>query len=101
MDLNLQSILVVVPLCIGMTMEPTLSCLPRHICCRWCLVVMEVVVAVAQAGDDAKVVVAKALIGDGYLWLAAALLFLLDLLLHDLGLLHHCPLSGQMLLLEP
>jgi hypothetical protein len=54
-DLNLQSILVVVLLCIETATETIVSCLPRDICCRWCLVITDVVVAVAQADDDAVV----------------------------------------------
>jgi hypothetical protein len=47
MDTNLQSILVVALLCIEAATEPIVSYLPKDICYQWCLVIMEVVVAVA------------------------------------------------------
>jgi hypothetical protein len=82
-DLNLQSILVVVPLYIDVATEPTTSCLPMDICCRWCLGVTEVVVADARVGDDTVVLVfamaealAVAPAKKGCLWLAAASLAL-------------------------
>jgi hypothetical protein len=90
-DLNLQSILVVVSLCIEAAMEPIVCFLPRDICCRWVLVKMEVVVAVAQVGDDATVSIfvevkavvmealALALASKGCLFLVLALLTLLFL----------------------
>jgi hypothetical protein len=37
----------------------------------------------------------------GLLQLCLPCSFLLDMLLHDLGLLHYCPSSSHMLLLEP
>jgi hypothetical protein len=82
---------VVVVLCIEAAMESHVSCLPRNICYRWCLVVTEVVVTDAQVGDDASVsafamaeaivaeALALALANEGYLWIVAALLALLFL----------------------
>jgi hypothetical protein len=69
MDLSLQSILVEVALCIEAAMEPTASCRPTDICCRWCVVTTEVAAAVARPGGDVvvlafatvKVVVAEVL----------------------------------------
>jgi hypothetical protein len=88
-DLNLQSILVVVPLYAEAATEPVVGCLLRGICFRWCLVVMEVLVADAQVGDDSPISVsivaeaiaveAHALADEGCLWLVVALLALLFL----------------------
>jgi hypothetical protein len=87
-DLSLQSTLVEVLLCIEAGMGPTAGHRPMNICCRWCLVVVKVVV-VACTGDDVMGMVfagaepvaveALALAGEGCLWLAASLLALLFL----------------------
>jgi hypothetical protein len=55
MDLSLHSILVEVSLCIEAAMEPTASCRPTDICCRWCVVTTEVAAAVAWPGGDVVV----------------------------------------------
>jgi hypothetical protein len=86
-DLFLQSILVVASFCIEAATRPAVSCLPRDICYRWCLVVTWVVVADAQVGDDtavsafavAEATTAKALADKGCLWFAVAPLALLFL----------------------
>jgi hypothetical protein len=81
--LSLQSTLVVVVLCTEAAMEPATDCLLMDICCRWCLVVTEVVATDTLVGDDALVSVfvaaeatiaeALALAGEECLWLTATL----------------------------
>jgi hypothetical protein len=68
-DLNLQSIWAEVTLCIEAAMGPVAGHRSTDICCRWCLVMTKIVVAVARTGDDvaglvfvvAEVVAAEAL----------------------------------------
>jgi hypothetical protein len=78
---------VEVALYIEAIMEPAASHQPTSICYRWCLVMMEAVIAVAHTGTDvallvyamAKAIAAEtlALVGEGYIWLGAAMLALL------------------------
>jgi hypothetical protein len=80
-------------LCIEVATEAVVNCLPRGICCRWCLVITEAVTAIAHVGDDVVVLIfakAKAvavealdLASKRYLWLASALLTLLFLARFD------------------
>jgi hypothetical protein len=70
------------PICAEVFMEPNAGCLLKGICCQWCLVIMKVIVADAQVGDDALILAsvavkavaaeALALVGEGCLWLVVA-----------------------------
>jgi hypothetical protein len=105
---------VEVALYIEAIMEPAASHQPTSICYRWCLVMMEAVIALHilvlmwlswymlwQRLLQRRLLLLSAKDIYGLVQLCLPCSFFIDLLLHDLNSLHRCPSFGHMFLLEP